>query len=207
MILTSSCLTVMPHHASKIVFWESSCNTVAGSSIILTMQVQAINRQDGNVALHMRGSKYGKLRYGQLVCVPCKLIRRQSSHFVDLKEHGIQLVIGCNGWVFVGLKNRNETETKAATAPFGAGSAPVEFVDFTPEPEQWRLCAKFVTAIKCVAKIGVPVNVELLQEIVQESEKKGVACTSMLQIEFLTVVMQLELNRRGHAEVQGMDEG
>lgn len=170
------------------------------------LQVQAINRQDGNVALHMRGSKYGKLRYGQLVCVPCKLIRRQSSHFVDLEDVGIQLVLGCNGWIFVGLKNKAEVKTERRADPFGAGSAPAEFVDFSPEPEQWRLCARFATAIKCLAKLGVPVSVDLLQETVKESDSRGVSCMDMLQMEFLTVILQLELTRRG-SDVQGMDEG
>lgn len=173
----------------------------------VVVQVQAINRQDGNVALHMRGSKYGKLRYGQLVCVPCKLIRRQSSHFVDLEDEGIQIVLGCNGWIFVGLKNKAEVKTEQRAAPFGAGSAPAEFVDFTPEAGQWRLCARFATAIKCVAKLGVPISVELLQEIVKESGDRGVSCSRMLQMEFLTVILQLELTRRGSEDVQGMDEG
>lgn len=171
------------------------------------MQVQAINRQDGNVALHMRGSKYGKLRYGQLVCVPCKLIRRRSSHFIDLVDEGIQLILGCNGWIFVGLKNKAEVKSDRRAAPFGAGSAPAEFVDFTPEPEQWRLCTRFATAIKCVAKLGVPVSVELLQDIVKESDINGVSCTQMLQMEFLTVILQMELTQRGAEDVQRMDEG
>jgi exosome complex component RRP4 len=169
--------------------------------------VQAINRQDGNVALHMRGSKYGKLRYGQLVCVPCKLIRRQSSHFVDLDDYGIQLVLGCNGWIFVALKNKSEVKAERRAAPFGAGSAPAEFVDFKPEPEQWKHCARFATAIRCVAKLGVPISVDLLQEIVQSSDVRGVSCTQMLQMEFLAVILQLEMSRRGSEDIQNMDEG
>lgn len=159
-------------------------------------QVQAIGRSDGNVALHMRGSKYGKLRYGQLVCIPSKLVKRAGSHFVDMDDMGVQLIMGCNGWIFVRLTNTAEAKQEHRALPFGASSSPEEWVDFTPTAEQWALCARFAAAIKCAAKLGVPANVSLLKEVVRVSESQGVSCVRMLQMDFLSVVLQLEEERR-----------
>jgi exosome complex component RRP4 len=169
------------------------------------MQVQAISRSDGNVALHMRGSKYGKLRYGQLVVIPSKLVRRRGSHFVAIDDTGVQLIMGCNGWIFVGLTNKEDAKKPQQRAmPFGATSSPDEWVDFTPTADQWQLCARYAAAIQCAAKLGVPARVEWLKEIVRVSAEQGVSGIRMLQMDFLSLVLQLEEERR-RSTVDTMD--
>jgi len=56
---------------------------------------------DGGVALHTRSAKYGRLSRGQLVCVPPVLIKRLKQHFCTLAAHNVDVVLGCNGWVWV----------------------------------------------------------------------------------------------------------
>ena len=56
---------------------------------------------DGGVALHTRSAKYGRLSRGQLVCVPPVLIKRLKQHFCHLAGHNVDVVLGCNGWVWV----------------------------------------------------------------------------------------------------------
>ena len=56
---------------------------------------------DGGVALHTRSAKYGRLLRGQLVCVPPVLIKRLKQHFCTLAAHNVDVVLGCNGWVWV----------------------------------------------------------------------------------------------------------
>lgn len=59
------------------------------------------------MSLHTRSLKYGKLRNGQLVIVPPRLIRRLKSHFVHLPKpcgpSGVDVIIGMNGFVWVSL--------------------------------------------------------------------------------------------------------
>jgi exosome complex component RRP4 len=59
---------------------------------------------DGGVALHTRSAKYGRLGRGQLVCVPPVLIKRLKQHFCSLPAHNVDLVLGCNGWVWVQVR-------------------------------------------------------------------------------------------------------
>lgn len=163
------------------------------------MQVQNLGRSDGNVALHMRSAKYGKLKKGQLVCVPAKLVRRQSSHIVDIEGQGVQVVLGCNGWVWVGVTDKSKVVSHVA----GMYGAPMDTslgdVDFKPEVEQWALCARFAAAIRVLARLSLPIQVNFLQAVVDESTKRDVSCAEMLQMEFLSVILELELSRRVEA--------
>ena len=51
--------------------------------------------------MHTRSARYGRLGRGQLVVVPPVLVPRQKHHCVALPSHGVSLVLGCNGHVWV----------------------------------------------------------------------------------------------------------
>lgn len=59
------------------------------------------------MSLHTRSLKYGKLRNGQLVSIPPRLVRRLKSHFVHIPKpcgpSGVDVIIGMNGFVWVSL--------------------------------------------------------------------------------------------------------
>lgn len=70
---------------------------------LVVAEVQSLF-QDGSVGLHTRSLRYGKLRNGALAVIPPVLVRRHKSHFLSLMqlpEHGVDLVLGLNGWVWV----------------------------------------------------------------------------------------------------------
>lgn len=67
---------------------------------LLVAEVQS-SFQDGSVALHTRSLRYGKLRNGALAVVQPVLIQRLKSHFVELKQAGVDLTIGLNGFIWV----------------------------------------------------------------------------------------------------------
>ncbi len=62
---------------------------------------------DGAMSLHTRSLKYGKLRNGQLVVIPPRLVRRLKSHFVHIPKpcgpSGVDVIVGMNGFVWVSL--------------------------------------------------------------------------------------------------------
>lgn len=145
----------------------------------------------------MRSAKYGKLKKGQLVCVPAKLVRRQPSHLVDIEGQGVQVVLGCNGWIWVGVTDKSRAPQTQVTGMYGAPMDPTaQEIEFTPDREQWALCARFAAATRAAARLNLPIQVSLLQAIVQESAQRGVSCADMLQLEFLSVVLDLQMSRR-----------
>jgi exosome complex RNA-binding protein Rrp4 len=77
---------------------------------------------DGGVALHTRSAKYGRLSRGQLVCVPPVLIKRLKQHFCSLPAHGVDLVLGCNGWVWVQARATVHTPRVTGVAPCASAS-------------------------------------------------------------------------------------
>jgi len=69
---------------------------------------------DGGVALHTRSAKYGRLSRGQLVCVPPVLIKRLKQHFCTLAAHQVDIVLGCNGWVWVQARQLQHSSKRIA---------------------------------------------------------------------------------------------
>ncbi|BEJ12036.1 hypothetical protein CspHIS471_0204960 [Cutaneotrichosporon sp. HIS471] len=73
---------------------------------LLVAEVQAFFG-DGAMSLHTRSLKYGKLRNGQLVVIPPRLVRRLKSHFVHIPKpcgpSGVDVIVGMNGFVWVSL--------------------------------------------------------------------------------------------------------
>lgn len=81
---------------------------VAAADLVITAlqaEVQSFF-SDGGVALHTRSAKYGRLSRGQLVCVPPVLIKRLKQHFSTLAGHSVDVVLGCNGWVWVQARHQ-----------------------------------------------------------------------------------------------------
>lgn len=177
------------------------------------MQVQQLNKADQSVALHMRGSKYRKLRHGQVVTVPASAIRRRSSHFIHIAEKGVQLIIGCNGWLWIGALDPAAAAARkpGALKRFGA-AANEESEDaaaaFMPTAEQWGMVARFSAAARALSRLTLPVHRDALEAVVDRGIEMGVTCARMLDMEFLTVVIGLEEARReAGGEVKGGDDG
>ena len=58
--------------------------------------------QDGAFGIHTRSLKYGKLVNGELLTVQPSLVRRSKSHFYVF-PWGVEVILGLNGYVWVGL--------------------------------------------------------------------------------------------------------
>ena len=176
----------------------------------MSVQIQQLNKADQSVALHMRGSKYRKLRHGHVVTVPAPCIRRRSSHFINISDKGMQLIIGCNGWLWIGALDPAAAVARApgALKRFGA-AADDEGEDaaaaFVPTAEQWEMVARFSAAANALSRLGLPVYRDALEAVVDRSVEMGVTCARMLDMDFLTVVIGLEeVRRQGSGGADGM---
>ncbi|KAL1147988.1 hypothetical protein V6Z11_A10G094000 [Gossypium hirsutum] len=59
-------------------------------------------QHDGSLQLQARSQKYGKLEKGQLLIVDPYLVKKSKQHFHHLEQFGIDLVLGRNGFIWVG---------------------------------------------------------------------------------------------------------
>lgn len=162
------------------------------------MQVQQINRSDKSINLHTRSNKYGLLKVGQLVQVPARLIKRSNSHFVDTADSMVRLIIGCNGWLWVGMIDQSIVENPNDAVGLH-GSTEEEAKDFTPAAEQFEACARYANAALGLARLNLAIYKDSLAEAVKLSVDDEVSCGEMLGMDFLAKLVMLEEARRGGA--------
>lgn len=74
---------------------------------LISAEIHQISTE-GALTLHTRSLKYGKLGQGILLTVPPSLIRRSKSHFCNL-ACGAQVILGCNGYVWVSAIDENQS--------------------------------------------------------------------------------------------------
>ena len=66
---------------------------------------------DGAVSLHTRSLKYGKLENGQLVVVPCYVVKRLPQHFFKL-SCGVHVLLGLNGYIWLTVMHGDSDSTR-----------------------------------------------------------------------------------------------
>ena len=71
------------------------------SSDVLCAEVQKVH-ESGEIVLQTRSAKYGKLHNGLMVQVPAALVRRQQAHIVNVAQVEVFLILGNNGWIWIG---------------------------------------------------------------------------------------------------------
>lgn len=164
---------------------------------LLQAEVQSFF-SDGGVALHTRSAKYGRLGRGQLVCVPPALIRRLKQHFCALPAHGVELILGCNGWVWVQAQ-RPAAATDGAAGPAAGDARPDEAPGAWDEDEalatpveaeaRERIC-RIAAAVHVLAALYRPVHPASLAAVADAALALGVPPRGMLLPGFLEQVAQ-----------------
>lgn len=66
---------------------------------LISAEIQSIGA-DGQVSLHTRSLKYGKLENGQLVTVPASLVKRLPQHYITF-HFGVEMILGRNGMIWI----------------------------------------------------------------------------------------------------------
>jgi exosome complex component RRP4 len=181
---------------------------------LISAEVQNV-LSDGAVSLHTRSLKYGKLENGQLVQVPCALIKRAKQHFHSL-EFGVDLILGLNGYVWItatpapvtatSSTNTNTTAaskktatTTATTTSTGTTNTPAK----TKEEERKEAASKTVinaearervcrvrNSILALAKMWLPIHVPTILEVYNESINLGLAAKALLDPSNIPTITQ-----------------
>jgi len=166
---------------------------------------------DGAVALHTRSLKYGRLDRGQLVRVPPTLVKRIKRHFaaVDVPAGGaagagktipVALLLGCNGFVWVGAPSvgaaGEDAGTDAASPPeaasVGGSGAAVGPVDATTREAMCRAA----NATRALAALFLAIHPTAVEDVARASAEWGVAPKDMLGAGFLRRTLERETERR-----------
>lgn len=168
---------------------ELNMRTVFKEGDLISAEVQAIN-QDGNIALHTRSFKYGKLVGGQLISVAPNLVKRQKQHFHHLEAFGVDLVLGINGLLWVAP---HFTRPDDGTAP--------QVPAFTKQ--QIESSCRVANAIRALARLYLSIYPTTIVDTIELALEHDVAIKDMLGGEFLESVCRNEAQRRHEDAARG----
>jgi exosome complex component RRP4 len=119
---------------------------------VISAEVHKVHA-DGSIALHSRSLKYNKLSRGLLVAVPPRLVQRSKTHFVVLGT-GVELILGMNGYVWVGAA------TDSADADADANAA------LTVPPSLRRHVVRTANLVRILADAGALLHSDLIVDAV-----------------------------------------
>ncbi|XP_051218300.1 exosome complex component RRP4 homolog [Lolium perenne] len=158
-------------------------------------------QHDGSLHLQARSQKYGKLKRGQLLTVPPYLVKRRKQHFHHLEQYDVDLILGCNGFIWVGehvvvneITTFNEDQEKL--------SAEVE--TFTPMETRKHIC-RLANAARVLSALGFTLTIELIIQTAEASLSSNVKINDMLGAEFYVQTAETEAKRR--ADLLGRKKG
>jgi exosome complex component RRP4 len=151
---------------------------------LLSAEIQNIGA-DGQISLHTRSMKYGKLENGLLIEVPAALIKKLAHHYVTL-EWGIDVLIGRNGFIWITRTIPEVWKTEIQVAKGGGNIddlAPMADVlqalkvrhRETPFTNEERLnCARVYNICSLLSKHGIVISPESISLLFQKSLELGI---------------------------------
>ena len=155
--------------------------------------------------LHTRSTKYGLLSQGQVVRVPAELVRRQRHHFQTIENAGVDIILGCNGLVWI----TSRTDGSAAQQAPGGGFNEQQHQDGgsveKPEPSvaQRQSVARVAQSVLALSRLGLALQGGAIARIVQLSVERSIEPKFMLEADFLSAVAaDEEAQRQGEAAME-----
>ncbi|KAI3439457.1 S1 domain-containing protein, partial [Psidium guajava] len=167
--------------------------------------------QHDGLHLQARSQKYGKLQRGQLLSIPPYLVKRQKQHWHYLEEYGIDLILGCNGFVWVGehMETKDEMlvdtdKPESQTSKTNDYSVSLEGQENTHTPLETRqnIC-RIANAIRVLSMLGFIVTIEVVMEVVNLGVSQNMDTHEMLGSEFCVLVAEREAERRSQKRTRG----
>lgn len=78
---------------------QMQMRTLFEESDLISAEIQSIGA-DGQISLHTRSLKYGKLENGHMLTVPASLMKRLPQHYITF-HFGVDVILGRNGMVWI----------------------------------------------------------------------------------------------------------
>ncbi|XP_050235543.1 exosome complex component RRP4 homolog [Mercurialis annua] len=154
-------------------------------------------QHDGGLQLQARSQKYGKLEKGQLLTVSPYLVKRQKQHFHYLEQYNVDLIVGCNGFIWVGehvdirdimIEDQvNNTEHQNIESSKASEDVPIE--------TRRNICC-IANAVRVLSTLGFCLTLDVILETINLSSAKNIGIDEMLGSEFHVLVAEKEAERR-----------
>ncbi|KAG7967434.1 hypothetical protein I3843_08G098900 [Carya illinoinensis] len=168
--------------------------------------------QHDGLHLQARSQKYGKLERGQLLTVPPYLVKRRKQHFHHLEQYGVDLILGCNGFIWVGehvearddMVGDQEKKPEWQNTKSQKNSMSLEDQErtYTPIETRQNIC-RIANAIRVLSTLGFNITAELITETVNLSSSLNLDIHQMLGSEFCVLVAEGEAERRSLTKGRG----
>ncbi|OAY82659.1 Exosome complex component rrp4 [Ananas comosus] len=153
-------------------------------------------QHDGSLHLQARSQKYGKLERGQLLTVPAYLVKRRKQHFHHLEQYGVDLIIGCNGFIWVGEHvEAGENVGMLVEDQEKTSTAEEESWSFTPLETRKHIC-RIANAVRLLSALGFTLTVEAIVDTAEASLASNIEINDMLGAEFFVQTAEREVQRR-----------
>lgn len=146
-----------------------------------------------------------QLERGQLLTISPYLVKKRKQHFHHLEQYGIDLIIGRNGFIWVGehVEARDDMveeqvhKSEQHTTKFGITSASLEKQErsYTPLETRQNIC-RIANGIRVLSTLGFIISVEKILETVSLSSSLNLGIHEMLGSEFYVLVAEKEAVQR-----------
>ncbi|PKA47857.1 hypothetical protein AXF42_Ash019868 [Apostasia shenzhenica] len=149
-------------------------------------------QHDGSLHLQARSQKYGKLERGQLLTVPAYLVKRRKQHFHHLEQYGVDLILGCNGFIWVGehvVLGENEMPEDQESRMENQEQ------NFTPLKVRQQIC-RIANSVRLLSAHGFSLSLEIILDTAEASVSSNVEINDMLGAEFYVQTAEREVQRR-----------
>ncbi|CAK9175856.1 unnamed protein product [Ilex paraguariensis] len=182
---------------------ELNMRTIFEENDVICAEVRGF-QHDGSLHLQARSQKYGKLERGQLLTISPYLVKRRKQHFHHLEQYGIDLVLGCNGFIWVGehveakddmvedQANKSEQQNSKSTS---SPNLEEQEQTYTPLEIRQNIC-RTANAVRVLSNLGFNITVEAIMETVNLSSTLNLDIHEMLGAEFCVLTAEREAERR-----------
>jgi exosome complex component RRP4 len=91
---------------------------------LVSCEVHKINHHNvsSSMMLHTRSVRYGKLENGVVIVVPPKLVPRRKTHYTSIIDHRFQILLGCNGMIWIQRNNHQNNDVLLANSRLTAST-------------------------------------------------------------------------------------
>ncbi|XVF15012.1 hypothetical protein REPUB_Repub09cG0112700 [Reevesia pubescens] len=162
------------------------------------IQAEVRNFQhDGSLQLQARSQKYGKLEKGQLLIIDPYLVKKSKLHFHHLEQFGIDLILGRNGFIWIGehVEARDSMVVDQTNSSEQSTVLEEKNQAYTPLEMRQNIC-RIANAVRVLSTLGFNVDADLIMETVELSSSLNIDIHDMLGSEFHVLAAEREAERR-----------
>ncbi|EPT26985.1 exosome component 2, putative [Toxoplasma gondii ME49] len=131
---------------------------------VICCEVQRV-RADGQILLHTRSTRYGRLMNGVFLAVAPQQIQRQSHHIVQL-SCGVQVVLGLNGYIWISLPMKTSAKDTM-------NYAHVQTTHEKVSKEMRLAISRVRNIVLCLARSNFDISTQTIERMYDVSVSRG----------------------------------